>query len=115
VDFYLQGSNLWFLVAKPRVGSEVEDLQFQLNGRNPKLVCFTVGEKQPVAFPVTFDIKGVGSGGVFDFISVPPWIGQWKFQWTPEGMALTAKGMPGFWLIPPDDLQKAVQNAKSWP
>ncbi len=114
IEFCLQDNRLWFLVNSPDFQSDVpHKVQAQLFGKtDPALVCFTFGDKQPVAIPVKFET------GDIKLISCLPNVAsrmgpKWMLQWTPQGMVMIREALPGFWLIPATDLEPVVQSARS--
>jgi hypothetical protein len=106
IELCLQNSNLWFLVDSPTV-----------QGANAALVCFSPGEKRPVTIPVSFKTDGIpttpaGTGMSYG-PNFMPWEPKWILLWTPQGLVMIRKTMPGFWLVPAKDLAAVVQNAYS--
>jgi hypothetical protein len=114
---FFQNSNFWCLLNPPKFQTDAAgNLQCQpAPGGAPFFVRFARGQTQPLKIPLGFRTEGISltsvGAGTLDNPMSPPWETKWILQWTPEGLVMILENMPGFWLIPPTDLESAVGAA----
>jgi hypothetical protein len=107
----LEDDRLWFLSDCPDLKVDAAG-KFQFlpdSGGDFSLLRFQAPAKAPVKIPLQLSLEGIQRimpKGVAEAFQNGQKL--WKLTWTPEGLVVTRKSIPGFWLIPKAELDHAL-------